>query len=263
MFNMFDASISRNACGVDSLYEDGHQYDLQHADFDEDIDFYKKMAEEAERVLELACGTCRLGIPIGRGGSHYTGIDISQGMLAWACNKAQSLGLRIGLIRGDMRNFHLNEGYDLILLAFNSVCHLYTRQDFERCLGCVREHLEKEGRFVIDVFNPSLEILTRDPKERYPAGEYEDPYGKGKVIVTETNVYDRATQINWITWYYRLERSGEERKVRFGMRIYYPQELDALVNCCGFRIVAKYGDFDLRPFTSDSTKQIIVATAGA
>jgi len=242
-----------------SLYANGRQYDLHHAGFDEDIPFYLKLARRASKVLELGCGTCRLGIPIARAGIDYTGIDLSQGMLEWAGVKARREGVTVKLIRCDIRAFHLRDHFHLIMLPFNTICHLYTRSDLERCLDRVKDHLTPSGRFVIDVFNPALKILTRDPNERYPAGEFTDPQ-EGKIVVTETNVYDRATQINWITWYYRSEGSKHERQVRFGMRIYYPQELDALLHYCGFRIEAKYGEFSGTPFGSDSTKQILITS---
>ncbi len=245
----------------EDLYADGRHYDRQHAGFDEDIPFYLKMARDAGSVLELACGTCRLGIPIAKAGIDYMGIDISEGMLRWAHRKADDAGIRLRLVRADIRSFYLRKRFPLIILAFNTICHLYTRSDLENCLACVREHLSHGGRFVIDVFNPALPILTRDPSEHYPAGEYDDPDGSGRIVVTETNVYDRASQINWITWYYHTEKADTKSEVHFGMRIYYPQELDALLGYNGFRIEAKYGAFDGSPFRSESGKQIVVVSS--
>ena len=43
------------------------------------------------------------------------------------------------------------------------------------------------------------------------------------------------------------------------MRVYFPQELDALLACAGFVIDAKYGDYDLSAFGPASQKQLIVA----
>ena len=44
------------------------------------------------------------------------------------------------------------------------------------------------------------------------------------------------------------------------MRQFFPQEFDALFEYNGFKIEAKYGDFDESGFTGDSPKQIIVAS---
>lgn len=43
------------------------------------------------------------------------------------------------------------------------------------------------------------------------------------------------------------------------MRVYFPQELDALLSYAGLVIEEKYGDYGLSPFTNASQKQLIVA----
>jgi hypothetical protein len=43
------------------------------------------------------------------------------------------------------------------------------------------------------------------------------------------------------------------------MRVYFPQELDALLVSAGFTIAEKYGSYSLSPFTNLSQKQLIVA----
>jgi hypothetical protein len=63
---------------------------------------------------------------------------------------------------------------------------------------------------LIAVFNPDLNILTRNPKKRYPIAKYPDPDGRGRVVVTENNVYDKATQINRIKWYFRIGKRKRE-----------------------------------------------------
>ena len=86
---------------------------------------------------------------------------------------------------------------------------------------------------------------------RYPVAEYPDPDGNGTVIVTENNVYDAASQINRIKWYFRIGELGEERVVDNNMRIFFPQELDALLRSHGFAIEKKYGNYDESPFLSE------------
>lgn len=124
--------------------------------------------------------------------------------------------------------------------------------------ACVKEHLTNEGRFVIDVFNPRLDILIRDPTKRYPVAEYPDPDGRGMVTITENNVYDAASQVNRIKWYYDINEGNGEFVVENNMRMLFPQELDALLHYNGFVIEAKYGNYGEMPFESTSPKQLIV-----
>jgi hypothetical protein len=90
--------------------------------------------------------------------------------------------------------------------------------------------------------------------------EYSDPDGRGKVVVTENNTYDTATQLNRVKWYYKIGGRPTESIKELNMRIYYPQELDALLHYNGFAIESKYGDYDETPFSSSSSKQIVVCS---
>jgi hypothetical protein len=81
-------------------------------------------------------------------------------------------------------------------------------------------------------------------------------------VVTESNVYNRASQVNEIKWYYRI---GDRpvKVVDLNMRIFYPQELDALLQYNGFSIEAKYGDYRGNPFDSSSPRQIVICQSSA
>ena len=239
------------------LYADGRHYDLQHAGITDDIPFYLRQARElGGSVLEIACGTGRITIPLAEAGIDITGLGLAEGMLEHAKEKAARKGIDIDWVLGDCRSFDLGRRFNLIFFPFNSIAHLHDPDSIEACLACVRAHLSDEGRFIVDIFNPRLDILFRDASERYPVAEYPDPDGAGTVTVTENNVYDAASQVNHIKWYYRVGKGGEELVADLDMRIFFPQELDALLRSGGFTVEAKYGDFDESPFTSTSPKQI-------
>ena len=64
------------------LYRDGRHYDIQHRNFKIDIPFYfDKARKYGDPILEIACGTGRLTIPVAKEGYDITGLDISEGML--------------------------------------------------------------------------------------------------------------------------------------------------------------------------------------
>ena len=45
------------------------------------------------------------------------------------------------------------------------------------------------------------------------------------------------------------------------MRCFFPQELDLLVRSLGFRVEAKFGDFERKPFASGDMKQVVVCSS--
>src|SRR5260370_41347447 len=68
-------------------------YDVEHARFDEDIDLYMNFAElRGGPLLELACGSGRLLLPLAQAGYEVTGVDTSASMLALARNALDTAG---------------------------------------------------------------------------------------------------------------------------------------------------------------------------
>jgi SAM-dependent methyltransferase len=243
---------------VDSedIYWDGRHYDLKFRELIEDIPFYIKQAEKyGDPVLELACGTGRVTIPMAEKGYDITGLDISEPMLELAKKKAEEKRVQVEWIKADCRNFILNKKFNLIIFPFNSIAHLHDLESINACFSRVREHLTEDGRFIVDFFNPRLDFLLRDPNIRRPISQYPDPDGKGTVEIEEINIYDAATQLNHIKWFYKI--GGKEEVMELNMRVFYPLELDALLQLNGFKIEEKYGNLDESPFVSDSPKQLI------
>src|SRR5215211_2149552 len=111
-----------------SLYSDARRYDLVERAFatGDFLDFYKRqIARYGEPVLELACGSGRLTIPLAEAGIEITGLDISEEMLNLAILKASEREIKIPVIRGDVRSFNLSKEFKFIFLAAQSLTHLH------------------------------------------------------------------------------------------------------------------------------------------
>ncbi len=245
------------------IYEDARLYDAlgaQHFGGNDLAYWHQQCTKYGSPVLELACGSGRLTVPLAEAGLDIEGLDISPPMLALAREKSDARGLKLPWHLGDMADFTVDRKFSFIFLPNNSVAHLLGWLDLVSCLNCVERHLKSDGRFALDYFNPSLALLTRDPVVRFPVAEFLHPETGEPVAVTETASYDAATQINRIQWHWRYA-GGRETVSELAMRVYFPQELDALLSCAGFVVEEKYGGYDLSPFTSASQKQLIVARA--
>ena len=243
-----------------TLYDDSIFYDLVHGAFaaPETLSFYEdKIALYGEPVLELACGSGAYLIPLAEKGVEAAGIDISAEMLKRAEEKAAARKVKLDLHQGDIRSFELNKKFPLILLIGNSLQHLLTREDVQKCFAAVKRHLMPEGRFIVEVFNPSLKILSRSPNEIVLDSEYEPP--GGKFVLNGQVDYEAATQINHIKWTFKNVSGGKQKHFRFSMRQFFPQEFDVLFFYNNFQIEQKFGDRDGSLFTSDSPRQIVIA----
>jgi SAM-dependent methyltransferase len=244
------------------IYRDGLHYDAQELNNMADIPFYfKQIKKYGDPVLELACGTGRITFPVAEKGLKITGIDISAGMLARAWQKEAERKTGAKFIRADCRDFNLHQKFNLIFFPFNSIAHLHDFKSIRDCFTSVRKHLKKNGRFIIAMFNPRLATLIRDSKKRHPVTKYPNPYGKGNVVIAENNIYDKATQVSHIKWHYKIGNQ-REKTLPLDMRIFFPQELDALLRYNGFQIEHKYGNYDETSFNSTSPQQLIICRKG-
>src|SRR2546421_12535474 len=93
-------------------------YDIEHAQFDEDVDMYRNFAELCTGpLLELACGSGRLLIPLANEGCTLTGVDTSEKMLSLAQGRLQEAEIStvVTLLQQDMSTLRLGPA---VLLAF-------------------------------------------------------------------------------------------------------------------------------------------------
>lgn len=246
---------------MNTLYEQSWLYDLIHdkAPDGREVGFYERQIElYGSPVLELACGSGNYLVTLSHRDIEISGIDISNDMLHAAERRAERENTETNLINADMRDFDLGQKFRLVFIAGNSLQHLNTYDDVARCFDSVKKHLAPGGKFIVEIFNPSIGLLNRSPEERFFVGEYKTE--NGWVVLTENVRYDAATQINHLEWHYKNQFMKEEQTVSFTMRQFFPQEFDLLFELGGFRIDRKFGDFDETEFSARSPKQIVVAS---
>jgi hypothetical protein len=93
--------------------------------------------------------------------------------------------------------------------------------------------------------------------ERQHIMDFVDPDDKQTVAVYEESHYDTAAQVKHNHWFY--EKAGKiESAGDLPMRMFFPQELDALLTLNGFRIVEKLGNYDGTAFSGGSPHQIVI-----
>ena len=236
-------------------------YDYHSTGVEGDVAFYVEEARKAgSPVLELACGTGRILIPVAQAGVEVVGVDRSPSMLAVARRKVADLPEevqdRITLLDGDMRDFTLDQRFHLVMIPYRSFLHLLTIEDQRRALVCVRDHLADEGRLILNVFDPRLDIIAA---HEHPLGqamkrmsEFEHPETGRTVVVWDSRRYDPAGQ--FVREYFIFEELDEagtvSRKwyVPLTLRYIYRYEMQHLFELAGFRVEALYGDFSRGPF---------------
>jgi SAM-dependent methyltransferase len=240
-------------------------YDLDLADLDDDLLMIGQFAARAgSPILELACGTGRVLIPLARQGYRVTGVDVSPAMLAVARAKvaAEGLGDRVTLVEQDMRDLELDERFSMAFVAVNSFMHLPETDAQLAALCAIREHLVPGGLLVLDLFHPDLTRLL-EPRGQVTLDKvFTDPRTGHRLMRYSTKETDLGNQTIRTTFIVdELDEGGSVQRTLFpfSMRYLFRAELELLLRHAGFKIEAVYGSYDLDEFTSDSEKMIAVA----
>ena len=240
-------------------------YDLLYADKQEDVPFYLAMAKDTGGpVLELACGTGRVLLPLARAGFDTTGIDISQAMLdklqAKLDKEPHEVQARVALKCADMRDYRFSRKFSLVYCAFNSFQHLLTTDDQLACLASVREYLTNDGLLVLNAFAPDHSRLTGRTETMVHVEQ--DPENGRDLVVTNITKRDPATQtMEAFQCVDRIEDDGTVRRypARFTLCWIHNREMHLLLRCAGFEVVNVYGGYDKRPYDYVSGIQLFVA----
>src|SRR5258706_10067042 len=104
------------------IYEDAEFYDQEFTNRGHEIPFFLKQAKlAAGPVLEVACGTGRLTLPLAREGIDITGLDVSRPMLECARRKAETEDLTIVWLERDCRLINSERQFALIFSATNAM----------------------------------------------------------------------------------------------------------------------------------------------
>ena len=163
--------------------------------------FYSDLARKYRgEVLELACGTGRLTIPISLCGHLVTALDSSSKMLDAARKKALTAGAKIYFLHADMRFFELDRRFSLIVLSCSSLAHLITNDDLLSCLRLLRKHLRPSGVFAFDILNPRASHLVEVAQRKML--NFVDSSSE-KMTIEESISYDPVRQVRTSHWQIR------------------------------------------------------------
>lgn len=224
------------------------------------IPHYAELARQVSGdILELACGTGQITVPLAAEGLRITGLDLSEPMLAVARKRAISQNVSVEHLHGDMRDFDLGRQFSLIFIARNSLLHLHSNEDILAAFAMVRRHLAPGGTFAFDIFNPKPQWLVNSGK-RFPLMQVETEMF-GALTVEATTNYDAVKQVNYGCWYISAPGKPDAWILPMPLRSIFPQELLLLLAAGGFQLLSREGELDHRPFDSNSRLQVCVCRA--
>ncbi len=256
----------RNA--VDSYNLSAQHYDQVYAEKPslEDVPFYLDLARRiGGPVLELACGTGRVLLPIARAGIAIHGVDNSLPMLNVLGKnlkrEAKDVRELVSFFQGDIRTFRSNRKYPLVTIPFRPLQHMFTVEDQIAALETAAFHLDDDGLFAFDVFYPRYDLIFAGIGEEILEMEWTDPADSTKLLrrFFRKESVDKINQSFTATFIFRTWQNGKlilEETEPLKMSYYTYPHLRALFLLTGLEIVEEYGSF-ARTTLDNSAEQMI------
>jgi SAM-dependent methyltransferase len=232
-----------------------------------DVAFFVEAAKESGGpVLEIGCGTGRILIPTSQAGIKIVGLDLSPDMLR-VCRERllqepEEVQSNVRLVQADMRDFEISQRFTLVTVPFRPFQHLITAEDQQACLERIHRHLVEDGRLILDLFNPSLNMLVEVTvgQEFGEESEFTLPDGRWVIRRFKFVSKDFFNQINHVEMiYYVTHPDGRKERLvhAFPIRYLFRFEAEHLLERCGFQVEYLYADYDKNPYGSKYPGELI------
>jgi SAM-dependent methyltransferase len=247
-------------------FDDAALYDLLFRDLDYGVDFYVEQARACGGpVLDVACGTGRVLLPMLRAGVDADGVDLSAAMLTAARRKADAEGFAPELVHSPMAELRMGRQYALVVIPFNSFVHNLKRDEQLGTLRTCREHLLPGGRLLFDIFHAGPDFFAQPSGEPVLEIEVEDPASGCRVRNYDTRTLDLVEQVQHSENELRFVGADGEtvRSVRSwtSARWFYKPEVELLLQVAGFSRWEVARAFDGAALTGASEPMLVSAWA--
>lgn len=184
-------------------------------------------------ILDIACGT---GVCLElwmEKGYKVIGLDASESMLEIARARFPEeffIEGRIKLIRGDLRDFSLDEKVPVITCLYDSLNYLLTPEELFNCFKTVHFNLKDSGLFIFDM-NTIHALQIEWGNQRFERRD-------GPIHSIWNNTFDPNTRISTLKLVLNVYEDGKILTIKelHQERAYPLQEIKELVKSAGFDI---------------------------
>jgi SAM-dependent methyltransferase len=199
---------------------------------------------DQRRVRDLACGPGRHAKLIRAAGGRVVGFDLSMPLLSRARHRAMP---PLTVVRGDMRLLPFAPAaFDIVVNLFTSFGYFADDDQHRTVLRETTGVLNRGGRLVLDYFN-SERLLASLVKHE------EREIGRQRVIIERRLSEDARFVIK------EMHLMDDGRHFMERVRLFSPEELEALVTETGLVMEHSFGDYDGSPLARSSPRAIIFA----
>ena len=247
---------------MDCYNELAQYYDMlmEDVDYEKWADYVEKLfvneGFKPETILDAACGTGNITIPLAKKGYKLVGADISEDMLAVAENKARCEKLSISFFRQNMTNINIPSNFDCILCMCDGVNYLLEEEEVVAFFTSAYNKLKEKGILIFDISS----------------------YNKLQCVLGNNLIYEEKNEIHYI-WenFFDEEKETVEMQLTFFIpekdlyrkftehhvqKAYKNDYLVQQLQRIGFKNIKFYGEFEFKEPGEDSERIFFTAAKG-
>ena len=194
------------------------------------------------QVLDLACGKGRYSRHLANKGFEVVGIDLSEQSIRYARQFEKD---NLSFYTHDMRQPFRTNYFDFVFNFFTSFGYFDTEKEDIKALKNVALGLKPGGTFVLDFFNAEYVIqkLTGEEEKLIDGIHFQI-----RKWVDDSHVHKSID----------FEDKGRSWHYKEKVRLFMPEDFERLFKRAGLVIQKTYGDYQLQPFSRDSSPRLIL-----
>ncbi len=200
-------------------------------------------------VLDLCSGSGRHSRNLANICKLVVSYDLSFDLLQTALQEQRKNQIEnIWSLMGDVRNLSFYENFDFVVSFFNSVGY-FDEASNEKNLKNIYRAMHAKGKLLLDIMNPNylretLKTSTSKETENYIFHENRSIIESKNRVEKEVKIYDRHNNVFL-------------KEYKESVRFYEKEEIYALLESCGFKVLDSFGDNKNSPFELLSPRHII------
>lgn len=255
-------------------------YELTHGDKKDDLPLYLEYAAKCgSPIFEVGCGTGRVTLALAAAGHTVFGIDLSEPMLKIARKKLNNqpaeIQQRVEFKRMDMSEIEVGDRtFPLFLMPYGEFAHVLQREQQERTLRGIADHLEPGGRLIIGMSNwdpreerisfrgTQIARLGHSMSLKYE-GVFFDEKQDQKIVRYMARGYDPSVQTAIHVYVHEIMDSEGKLIAKktniLPIRYVFRFEMELLLEKAGLAVEDIFGFYDKSEFKHDSRRMIFVA----
>jgi SAM-dependent methyltransferase len=203
--------------------------------------------EKPKKILDLACGFGRHTNRLALLGHNMTGVDITPGFLDIARRDAMHKGVIVTYQQNDMRKITFDNEFDYVMLLFTAFGYFSDEENLQVLINACNA-LRPGGSLIFDA--PHRDTFLKRIKPYY-------------VVEKEGNLMiDRMSfdSLQGRSYNRRIVlRDGIRKDKPFSIRLYNPNEIQAMITRAGMDLERIYGGWEIQEVSPESTQIVVIA----